>query len=313
MTTPAGAAPRSHLYVPGDRPEVLRRAVARAADALILDLEDSVAAAAKERARAAVAAFLAERPAPVAAEPALWVRVNPGAVGRADLAAVVGPALAGVCLAKTESVAEVAEVSWLIGALESERGLQDGRIALSPLLESAAAVFAAREIAATPRVLRLQIGEADLCADIGVEPGPDERELLWVRSQVVLASAAARIDPPVGPVSTDYTDLGALRESTVALRRLGFAGRACIHPAQLATVNEVFTPTPGEVERAYAVVAGHEAAIASGNGVFVDGRGRMVDLAVVRGARRTLAAARLAGLRPRPEPPDLTQPTDRTD
>lgn len=301
MTTPAGAAPRSHLYVPGDRPDALRRAVERGADALILDLEDSVAASAKETARAEVAAFLAARPAPVPGEPALWVRVNPGAVGHDDLKAVVGPAVAGVCLAKTESPAEAADMAGLIGTLESERGLPAGQIALSPLLESAAAVLAARDIAGAPRVVRLQIGEADLCADIGVEPGPDDRELLWARSQVVLASAAARIEPPVGPVSTDYTDLGALRASTGALRRLGFVGRACIHPAQLAVVNEVFTPTAEDVELARAVVAGYEDAMSAGSGVFVDGRGRMVDLAVVRSARRTLAAARQAGLRVRPD------------
>ncbi|MDI2132445.1 HpcH/HpaI aldolase/citrate lyase family protein [Yinghuangia seranimata] len=290
MNPPVGTALRSHLYVPGDRPDVLRKAVARGADALIIDLEDAVAASAKDTARRVVADFLAERVAD--GTPALWVRINPAAAGRVDLKAVVSPAISGICIAKAESVDAVAECAALVDALERERGIPSGRIALSPLLESAAAVFAARDIASAPRVVRLQVGEADLRADIGVTPGPDERELLWVRSQVVLASAAAGIEPPVGPVSTNFTDPGGLRESTLALQRLGYLGRACIHPNQLAVVNEVFTPSDDEVEKARVLIARYEAASASGEGVFVDESGRMVDFAVVRSARRTLAAAR---------------------
>lgn len=292
MTTPAGSALRSHLYVPGDRPDVLAKAVLRGADALIIDLEDAVAAAAKVAARRTVADFLAGHRGAGPDGPALWVRINPGAAGRADLQAVAGPSVEGFCLAKAESAAEVAEIAHLLDVLERERGFPAGHIGISPLLESASAVLAAREIAAAPRVVRLQVGEADLRADIGVDPGPDERELLWVRSQVVLASAAAGIEPPVGPVSTNFTDADALRTSTEALRRLGYRGRACIHPAQLAVVNEVFTPSAEEVTRARALLAAYEAAVASGEGVFVDDNGRMVDLAVVRGARRIVAVAR---------------------
>jgi citrate lyase subunit beta/citryl-CoA lyase len=293
LTADAGTALRSHLYVPGDRPDVLGKALARGADALIIDLEDAVAARAKDTARRVVADFLASRSPAGTEAPALWVRINPGAVGRTDLKAVICPAVSGICLAKAEHVDEVAEVAALLEPLERERGIPTGQIRLSPLLESASAVLAAREIAGAPRVLRLQVGEADLRADIGVvDPSADERELLWVRSQVVLASAAAGIEPPVGPVSTNFTDLDALRGSTHALRRLGYYGRACIHPAQLAVVNEVFTPSDEDVARARALVAAYEAAIASGDGVFVDTNGRMVDLAVVRGARRTVAAAR---------------------
>lgn len=283
------AALRSHLYVPGDRPQVLAKAATRGADALIVDLEDAVPAAGKEQARRSVAEFLGRAEN---AGPELWVRINPGAAGREDLAAVLGPAVAGICLAKAESAAEVADVADVIGDLERDRGVPTGQVAISPLLESAAAVLAARDIAAAPRVRRLQVGEADLCAELGVRPGADERELLWVRSQIVLASAAAGIEPPVAPASTNFTDLSALQASTEALRRLGYRGRACIHPAQLAVVHEVFTPSAEEVARARELVAGYEAAVAAGSGVFVDANGRMVDLAVVRSAQRTVAAAR---------------------
>ena len=175
----------------------------------------------------------------------LWVRVNSGESREADVRAVAtAPALTGLVVAKTETAEELVALDALL------TGLGADRVRVAPLLESAGAVLRAPQIAAAPRVARLQIGEADLCVDAGITPGPDARELLWVRSQVVLASAAAGIEPPVGPVSTDFRDLDALRESTRELARLGYGGRACIHPAQVAVVNEVFTPSAEEVARA---------------------------------------------------------------
>ncbi|MGH3492435.1 MAG: aldolase/citrate lyase family protein, partial [Sciscionella sp.] len=131
---------RSHLYVPGDRPDVLAKAVGRGADALIVDLEDAVAPAAKDTARAAVARFLREQPAAGSTGPALWVRLNPGGAALADLEAVLAPSLAGVCLAKAESAGEVATVADALDRLERKRGVTPGSTAISPLLESAAAV-----------------------------------------------------------------------------------------------------------------------------------------------------------------------------
>jgi citrate lyase subunit beta/citryl-CoA lyase len=277
---------RSHLYVPGDRPDVLAKALGRGADALIVDLEDAVAVSAKDSARAAVAEWLAGLPAAADNPVEVWVRVNPGQAALVDVEAVAVPALAGICLAKAEVAAEVAAVAGLLDRLEAERSIAAGSIGIAPLLESAAAVLRAAEIAQAPRVRRLQVGEADLKADTGIEPGDDERELLWVRSQVVLASAAAGIDPPVGPVSTNFRDLDALRASTEAVRRLGYRGRACIHPAQIAVVHEVFTPSPEQIGAAQALIAAYDAAVAAGSGVLLGPDGRMVDEAVVRQARR---------------------------
>lgn len=285
-------AARSHLYVPGDRTEMLAKAAVRGADALIIDLEDAVAPSAKAAARETVAAYLAQSPPAGDASVDLWVRINPGEPGMLDTEAVVTPALSGICLAKTESTAQVAALGEVLGRLEDERGIPRGAIGVAPLLESAAAILRAAEIAAAPRVTRLQIGEADLCSELGVEPGPGAPELLAARSQVVLASAAAGIEPPVGPVSIDFTDLDALRESTIALRRMGYRGRAAVHPAQLPVINAVFTPTPEELARARRLVARYEESIARGDGVFTDEAGRMIDLAVVRAAQRTLATAR---------------------
>ncbi|MBB2944379.1 citrate lyase subunit beta/citryl-CoA lyase [Actinoplanes lutulentus] len=270
---------RSYLYVPGNRPSMLASALTRGADAIIVDLEDAVPPAFKDETRAAVAAWLsAQSPgAPI------FVRVNVGAAGLADARAVVtasSSALRGLVVAKA-SLDQLAALTTILDELDPA-----GAVTLVPLLETPQALLAAAAIASAPRVSRLQIGEADLAAELGVTLGEDERELLFVRSAVVLAAAAAGIDPPAAAVTTDFRDLESLRRTTLALKRLGFRGRACIHPAQIPVVHEVFTPSPQELAEARDVIERFEAA---GGGVCLDARGRMVDLAVVRDARRTLA------------------------
>ncbi|SEF68526.1 citrate lyase subunit beta / citryl-CoA lyase [Thermomonospora echinospora] len=278
---------RSALYVPGDAADKLAKALGKGADELIVDLEDAVPQAGKEAARATVASWLDALPAG-GAGPRLWVRINPGEQGHQDLRAVVAPGLTGVCVAKAEDPADLEALDALLTDLEPERGITEP-LRLIPLLESGEALFRARELARAPRVVRLQLGEADLAADLGVTPSPDGGELLWARSQVVAASAAARIDPPIAPVSTDFRNLEALRESTWTLRRLGFWGRACIHPAQIAVVHEVFTPTEEELAKAKDVLDRYGEALAAGSGVCLDAQGRLIDEAVVRSARRLLS------------------------
>jgi citrate lyase subunit beta/citryl-CoA lyase len=284
---------RSFLYVPGDQPQKLARALERGADAVIVDLEDAVAPAAKAAARTAVAEWLRSLRDRAGVE--IWVRVNPGAAGREDAAAVVAAGrsgLAGLVSAKTESASELVALDRVLRGAELAAGLPVGQLAVSPLLESGAAVLAAESIAQGPRVGRLQLGEADLRADLGLPAGDGDPELLYVRSRVVLVSAACGLPPPVAPVSTDFRDLAGLRASTEVLARLGFVGRCCIHPAQVAVVNEVFTPAPDEVARAAALVERFEAAVAEGSGVGLDDAGRVVDEAVIRQARRLLGRAR---------------------
>jgi citrate lyase subunit beta / citryl-CoA lyase len=279
--------PRSYLYVPGNAPDKLAKAAARGADALIVDLEDAVPPPAKEAATRAVVTWLRDTPA---AGPQLWVRVNDGALRQPDVAALANiPALTGLVLAKVRDAAEVAEVAAQLDASG------DGDTLLMPLLETSGAVLDARAVAAAPRVHQLQVGEVDLAADAGITPGPDDAELAWVRGMVVLASAAAGIHPPVGPVSRLIQQTDQLAESTRAVRRQGFFGRACIHPAQLPVAHEVFTPTEEEVAEAREVLAAFDRATAAGSGVAVDSAGRMIDMAVVRGARVTVAAAENVG------------------
>lgn len=277
------AAARSALYVPGDQPSKLAKALLRGADAVIVDLEDAVPASHKDAARLAVAEWLSTAD-PGHAE--VWVRVNSGNLRDVDIRAVtVTSPVTGFCLAKTRSAADVKEVDSLLTSLHSEA-------LITPLLESAAAILAAPDIARAPRVARLQVGEADLAAELGIEPGPAATELLWARSQIVLASAAAGIYPPLAPVSTNFADLGAFERSTRALRQLGYRGRACIHPAQIPVANEVFTPTAAEVDRARRVIRLAEAA---GGGAVSDGEGAMIDEALVRSARRVIALSEAIG------------------
>lgn len=275
--------PRSYLYVPGNAADKLAKAPSRGADALIVDLEDAVPPQGKDDATAVVLDWLASAPGD---GPQLWVRVNNDARRHADVAALAGvPALTGLVLAKVRDADEVAETA----ALLEEHG--DRTILLMPLLETASAILDARAIAAAPRVHQLQIGEVDLAADAGITPGEDEAELAPLRSAVVLASAAARIRPPVGPVSRETRDLDGLATTTRRIRRQGFFGRACIHPAQVAVAHEVFTPGADEVAEARAVIDAFHRAAAVDSGVALDAAGRLIDLAVIRAARLTVAAA----------------------
>ncbi|GIH02388.1 citrate lyase [Rhizocola hellebori] len=271
---------RSYLYVPGDAPARLAKAAGRGADALIVDLEDAVPLALKENARHAVADYLRSGGS-------AWVRINPGEMGLLDAHEVLGSGLLGLCVAKA-SLESLSTLDRFLSDAERASGIAVGSTRIVPLLETAAALFDALAIARSPRTARLQLGEADLAADLGVSPGPDGRELWWARSQVVAASAAAGIDAPVAPVSTNFTDLAELRLSTIALRRMGFHGRACIHPAQLPVVHEVFTPTAEELAAAHDVLTRFAAAQAAGSAVCVDAHGRLVDEAVVRSARRVV-------------------------
>ncbi|MFI8193952.1 HpcH/HpaI aldolase/citrate lyase family protein [Streptomyces sp. NPDC085946] len=278
--------PRSHLYVPGNAGARLDKAWAGDADAVIIDLEDAVPVAEKLAARRAVVEWLAstaERRAESGRE--LWIRINAGAEGLTDVDALAGAeGLTGLVPAK----ATVADVRTLDTELD-RRGLG---WRLSPLLETPGAVLDARVIAQLPRVLRLQIGEYDLCAATGIQPGADEVETAWARSWVVFAGSEAGIEPPVAPVSTVVRDEAVFAASTERAARQGFLGRACIHPAQLPAVHAVFTPSAEAVAEATALLTAYDAAIAAGAGAYIDENGRMVDEALARGARRILALAR---------------------
>jgi len=288
---------RSFLYVPGDRPSVMAAAGRRGADALIFDLEDAVAPFAKSEARENLRQYLVgladATPVETASRPDIWIRVNPGEAGPQEIAALASPDVTGFCLAKTESSGQVEAAAAACAAAESAYGAPKGTLALMPLLESAAAVLDARPIAmASSRVVALQVGEADLLADLDLVRARDDLQLLHVRSAVVLASAAAGLEPPIGPVDPDFRDLDAFRASTASLRALGYCSRACIHPAQIGIVNRTFSPREDELDRCLSLIARFDEALGQGQGTLTDDDGRMIDVAVVRQARRVVARKR---------------------
>ncbi|BCJ62434.1 HpcH/HpaI aldolase/citrate lyase family protein [Micromonospora endophytica] len=275
---------RSYLYVPGDRADVLRKAAGRGADALVLDLEDAVALPHKEKARETVAAYLRDAPSGVAH----WVRVNSDQV-ETDLT-VLGASAAGIWLPKAEPDL-LHEVDRALLSAERRLGLPERTFQVVALIETARGALACAQVAIAPRVLRLGIGEADLAGELGLQPDADRTEFAAIRSQVVLASAAARITPPVGPVETVLHDPVRLEKTSRALLRQGFRARSAIHPGQLATINGVFTPTPEEVAAARRVLDAMARAERDGSGVAVDDHGRLVDRAVVRSAAEVLSRA----------------------
>jgi len=269
--------PRSWLYVPGHRSDRVRAALTSAADAVVVDLEDAVPAAEKDAARAtAVAVSREQRPADVQ----LWVRINPTptALGRADLDALAQCPFDGLRVPRAEEAAHV-------GALAKQTPLP-----LQLLLESARGLLAARELAqCSSQVVGIALGEADLAADLLVDP---REGLDWARGAVVAAARAAGLASPVQSVWTDLGDLEGLRRSTRRGAATGFYGRSVIHPRQVAVVHEAFTPHPDEVAAAAAVVAAAEDAARRGEAATVDASGRFVDPAVVRRAALVLSRAR---------------------
>ena len=278
---------RSYLYAPGNRPELFDKALRSGADGVILDLEDSVLAAEKAVALRHVIGFLSE-PDRNMAEVEIWVRVNnqPGLLEE-ELTALAGlERLSGITLPKVENRAPVDRKSQLLGD-------DTGVVAL---IESALGVMAAAEIASHPEVDRLGLGEADLIADLKMNPSPGRHELTSIRLNLVVASTAARIEQPIGPAYVDIDDEQGLVRSTEELRRLGYGGRSAVHPRQVEVINKAFTPTRIEIEEAADLIQSLAEATQQGTGVFVDAKGRMIDEAVVRSARLILEVATRLGM-----------------
>jgi citrate lyase subunit beta / citryl-CoA lyase len=269
--TGAGAA--SWLFVPGSRPERFARAAAAGAHEVILDLEDAVAPAAKEAARAEAARWVTDGGR-------AWVRVN--AVDTPwhdeDLAALVGrPGLRGLVVPKAEDPDVLRRIA---------ESLPDG-CGLLALVESAAGILRAPAVAGSPGVSGLAFGSIDFALDIDAAETDDA--LRYARSALVVAARAAGLPPPVDGVTVDTRDTDAVRSAAARARELGFGGKLCIHPVQVPTVNTVFAPDPADVAWARRVLAAAAGADADAGVLSVDGR--MVDRPVVERARRLVDRA----------------------
>lgn len=283
--------PRSYLYAPGTSERILAKVLDAGADVVVLDLEDSVEASRKLAAREAVAAFLDEHQGRVS--PEIHVRVNGGQYGfdTDDVSGVLRPGLAALRVPKCDSPRTLRLLDTILTNLERERGLPRGGVGVYPILESAAGIEHAAEIAASPRVVRLCFGAADFLADIGARGDAHGPATVYARSRMVVASRVAGIGAPVDSVHTALRDLDGLREGAVLARDMGFFGKSVIHPDQLDVVHQVFTPDEAELAWARRVLEAYDQA-RSGGEAALSLDGEFIDPAVVSRARGVLALAR---------------------
>ena len=288
---------RSFLFAPGNVARRVEKALTLQADAVIVDLEDSVATAEKAATRRTVAAAL-ERPRRGRG----YVRVNApsSAFCFSDLVETIHRKVDGVVLPKVESAADLHAIDWMIWNLERERGMAEGSLDLIPQIETAAGVqridrvLQARSLRPYPapwRVKRVAFGAADYAHELRLTVGPEETELADARARVVLASRAAGLEGPLDSPWFDFKDLAGFARALERSRRSGFQGRLCVHPDQLGPVNAAYQPSAEELARAERIVAAFREAEAKGEAaVQVDGQ--MIDYPVAYRAQALLDAVR---------------------
>lgn len=288
---------RALLFMPGDSRRKIDKGASSGVDSVIMDLEDGVALGEKDAARASIRTALdevdfgrTERLVRINGVQSPWFMDDLGAVlpGHPD----------GIVVPKIESPEALRLIDRRLSQAEVERGWQPNTIALLIMIETARGVVALREIAATaaqcPRLQALIFGAEDLAADLGATRTPAGWEVFPARAAVVLHAKANGLQAIDG-VFIALEDEAGLIADTDAARSLGYDGKTCIHPRQVAPVQAVFTPTPAQVERAMRLVLAYTTHQAEGRGAFAY-EGQMVDLPIVRAAQTILAHARAAGL-----------------
>ena len=280
---------RSLLFVPGNQDRMLEKALGLAPDAYVPDLEDSVPEAEKDVARHTVTSFL---PRLARAGHPVIPRVNPMESGllEDDLRAVVGPHTFGVSVGKVGSAADVQRISRLVGAVEDEVGAESGSTRLLVWLESAMAIVNAYEVcAASPRIAAVAFGAEDYTNDMGIARREDDAEIAYARSAVCVAAGAAGVLALDTPYFR-FRDAEGLRSDCLSAKMYGFRGKFAIHPDQIETINDVFSPSSDEIAQARRIVAAFREAERSGRGsTSLDGK--VIDIPVVKRARNLLKLA----------------------
>jgi citrate lyase subunit beta/citryl-CoA lyase len=284
-------ARRSSLILPVNQPRFVERAYTRGADAIVLDLEDSVPGAQKGNARTLVkdAIPLAARGG---AEVAVRVNNEPGLL-EDDVDGAVHPGLDNLSIPKAESADQIRELAARVEHLERARGLTPGHVRFSLAVETPAGLLATPELAtASPRVRSMSVGVEDYCLSLGVEPSGDGIELLYAVSFLVTRCKAAGIEATglVGSIA-GFRDLAAFEGAAERARQLGCVGAGCIHPDQVLVLNRVFTPDPDKAEYARRVVEAFEDGVRKGT-ASVNLDGKMVDVPVYKRALVILERAR---------------------
>lgn len=294
-----GGLMRSLLFVPGDSERKLEKGFGAGADVVIVDLEDSVAAANKTAAREVAARFIASQRQQTSS--AIYVRVNDLSTGLTDddLAALVPTKPDGIMLPKSNSGQDVQQLAAKLRVHEAESGLPDGGIKILPIItETAAGVLAAASYAgASARLAGLTWGAEDLSAAIGArsargETGHYADVFRLARTMTLLAAGAAEV-AAIDTVFPDFRDMAAFEAECREAERDGFTGKMAIHPAQVPVINAAFTPSAEAVERSQAIV---DAFAAAGNPGVVGIDGKMYDRPHLRLAERLLARAKAAGI-----------------
>ena len=288
---------RSFLFTPANVARRVEKALGLEADAVILDLEDSVAPSDKAASRPAVVAALA-RPRKCL----LYVRCNAPSTQwcYADLVQTVRKGLDGVVVPKIESAADLHAIDWLLANVEREHGMAEGSLDLLPQIETAAGVQRVDRIVQARnlrpysgpwRVKRLCFGAGDYANDMGLSPTLDEPELLDARARIVLASRAAGLEGPIDSPWFHFKESAAFARALERSRRGGFQGRCCVHPDQIAPVNEAYMPAAEEIASAQRIVAAFaEAEKRGAAAIQVDGQ--MIDYPIVHRAQKLLDAVR---------------------
>ncbi len=283
---------RTALFIPVHIEKFVAKAHTRGADAYILDLEDSVPLAQKAEARECV--IPAAKVVSQGGADAL-VRINLDArFALLDIEASIDESVKAIVVPKVESEAQIRDFSQRISQLEKDKGLPEGHTALILMVESVDALPKLDALAGSdPRVVAMILGSEDFSATAGMQPLP--QTLLLPNQMVALACRRANIMPLGFPGSiADYSDLEAFRKTIQFAKQLGFVGAFCIHPKQVAVINEELTPTAMEVENAQGLIQAFEAGLAAGKGA-VEYKGKMIDLPVVERAKELLRNAQALG------------------
>jgi citrate lyase subunit beta/citryl-CoA lyase len=280
---------RSLLFVPGNQPKMLEKAMGFAPDAVVPDLEDSVPVNEKVQARQVTASFL---PRLAQLGPLLIPRVNSLDTGwlEDDMAAMIGPHVFGISVGKIYTPQDVGVISDIMARLEKQAGVPVGQTKLVLWIETAMAIVHCYNICtACTRIVGVAFGAEDFTNDMGIERTGDDSEVAVPRNLMCLAARAAEVLALDTPYFS-FRDPEGLQQNALASKKLGFKGKFAIHPAQIDAINAAFSPSPAEIEHARRVVAAFEEAERAGRGsTSLDGQ--VVDVPVVKRARALLAVA----------------------
>ncbi|SOC41903.1 HpcH/HpaI aldolase/citrate lyase family protein [Salinicoccus kekensis] len=276
---------KSWFFIPGSKDKFLAKSTELKADIIIFDLEDSVVQAEKAAAREKIRPWLNNPDI----HSKKYVRVNEvhSIYFIDDVRELAGEDLDGIILPKAAESDDIKILDYLLTTFEKQNNLKTNDIKIVPLIETGKGMMNAMEIASSsPRVEAMAFGAEDYMLDVSI-PGDGNQALLHARSTLVAASSAAGISQPVDSVFTDFKDAEGLREASAVSRALGFQGRLVIHPKQIEAVNEVYAPTPSEVEEAEKIIDAFESSSNDGEGA-IEVEGKMIDPPVYERAKNLL-------------------------